>query len=252
MANPAIIYKLPKHVAKLYYHLRSATSKLQRTASSIAFVNKAVTNNVVPTFAKITATNINDNDRRRSEQNNLKRQETEHRRNLQTIIEKHNEICLNLTGTYGEKMYRLVQHLVLSSLRDENIKQLQTKNNKLYKLTGKHTNTQYIKSKIPIINLSSEELDTAPLEKTGLNHSFIDKNKFTKRDISVEMESLASIMDDDIQDEEKDEFHEFLRASTNKFAKNIHHQLFLKLLEHSCFCLFCFFLILIKQKFFCV
>ena len=72
--------------------------------------------------------------------------------------------------------------------------------------------------KVPIKNLSSFEQDTTCLQN-GLNHSFVDKNKFIKRDLAVEMESLASYVDKDVIPEQKEEFHEFLRANTKGSLK---------------------------------
>ena len=44
---------------------------------------------------------------------------------------------------------------------------------------------------VPVINLSSKDLDTKPL-KYGLHHIFTDKNKCVKRNIAVELELLAT------------------------------------------------------------
>ena len=47
---------------------------------------------------------------------------------------------------------------------------------------------------MPIISLSDFESDTTCL-KYGLHNSLIDKNKFIKRDLGVELKSLASSVD---------------------------------------------------------
>ena len=223
MANPAFIYKLPRHAAKQFYDLKYTTSKLQRTASSLAFVKKAIVNKVTPTFAKVTGNISNENYRKKAEMNNLKTELNTHNRNLRELIDKQHKIRENIRNTYGNRFHNFVHYLVLKTLRENNIKQLQTKNQKLFNLTGKHNNTQYVKLSIPIINLSSQDLDTTILEKTGLNHSYIDKNKFMKRELIVELETLANTVDNTVKPENKEEFHEFLRSTTNIFTQNVFH-----------------------------
>lgn len=90
------------------------------------------------------------------------------------------------------------------------------------RLTGRLDQVIYTKSSVPIKNLSSYVLDTTCLNN-GLNHCFIDKNKFVKRNIAVELESLAHIVDSNVPAEVKEDFHEYLRGITNKFAQNIYH-----------------------------
>ena len=70
-------------------------------------------------------------------------------------------------------------------------------------------------------NLSSEDLDTKPL-KYGLHHSFTNKNKYVKRNIAVELESLATSLEKFVDQSLKEFFHEYLRSSTNVLVKNIY------------------------------
>ena len=65
---------------------------------------------------------------------------------------------------------------------------------------------------MPVNNLSDYGIGTSSL-KYGLNHSFIDKKKFIKRDLAVEFESLVTTV----------EFHEFLRYRTDSLSQNIYH-----------------------------
>ena len=58
--------------------------------------------------------------------------------------------------------------------------------------------------------------------KYGLNHSFINKSKFIKRDLAVEFESLAASVDELVTQDQKEEFHEFLRHATD-LSQNIYH-----------------------------
>ena len=54
-----------------------------------------------------------------------------------------------------------------------------------------------------------------------MEHSFVDKNKFVKRDIAVEFENLLTKIDDAIPITEKENAYEFLRASTTNVSQNI-------------------------------
>ena len=67
-----------------------------------------------------------------------------------------------------------------------NLGQLKTKNKKIYHIKPKNPQFTY---QVPIINLSDFEIDTTCL-KYRLHHSIIDKNRFIKRDLGVEFESL--------------------------------------------------------------
>ena len=58
--------------------------------------------------------------------------------------------------------------------------------------------------------------------KLGLHHSNVDKNKYIKQYLPVEMESLADTADLKVADENKESFHEFLRKCTNIFTSNIY------------------------------
>ena len=59
--------------------------------------------------------------------------------------------------------------------------------------------------------------------KYDLHHSFIDKNRFIKRDLGVELESLATNVDEFVSPEVKEEFHQFLRNTTYTLTNNVYH-----------------------------
>ena len=54
-----------------------------------------------------------------------------------------------------------------------------------------------------------------------LHHSYVDKNKNVKRNVATEFESLLIILDKYINPSSKENFHEYLRATTNIITKNI-------------------------------
>ena len=99
------------------------------------------------------------------------------------------------------------------------LKQLICKNKKLHNLKIKFNKLPKDKYNIPVLNLSSESLDLSLL-KYGLNQSFVDKNNYVKRNVTVEMESIAVRLDKYVDVSMKETFHEFLRSSTNIIRKN--------------------------------
>ena len=55
---------------------------------------------------------------------------------------------------------------------------------------------------------------TAPL-RYGLYHSFTDKNKYVKRNVTVELKRLARVLDAQVAETHKKVFHEYVRSATN-------------------------------------
>ena len=53
MASTILFNLLPRYIAAAYLKLKSITSKLQTTASSIAFINKSLHRSLLHTFAKV-------------------------------------------------------------------------------------------------------------------------------------------------------------------------------------------------------
>ena len=83
----------------------------------------------------------------------------------------------------------------------------------------KHANKT---SQVPVKNLSDFDIDTSSL-KYGLHHSFIDKNKFNKRDLAVQFKSLVTIADELVPPKQKAEFHKFLQHATDLLSQNVYH-----------------------------
>ena len=79
------------------------------------------------------------------------------------------------------------------------------------------------KYNIPVLNLSSASLDLSLL-KYGLHQSFVDKHKYVKRNVAVEMESVALRLDNYVDFSMKGTFHEFLRSSTNIISNNFYSE----------------------------
>ena len=66
MVNLSIVKLLPKLAAKLYKEIKNITSTLHRTSRSIAFIKKALHNEVTPKLAEVKDSFINTNDRFKS------------------------------------------------------------------------------------------------------------------------------------------------------------------------------------------
>ena len=111
---------------------------------------------------------------------------------------------------------------ILTVLCPENIKQLR-KNNKIHNLKIKFNKLPKDKYNIPVLNLSSELVDLSSL-KYGLHQSFVDKNKYVKRNVAVEMESVSVRLDKYIDVSMKETFDEFLRSSTNIISNSIYSE----------------------------
>ena len=99
-----------------------------------------------------------------------------------------------------------------------NIQQFKTKNKKIHKLKPKE---QHIPYQVPVINFSDYDIDSSCL-KYSLHHSFIDKSRFIKWDLGVELESLAANVDEFVSPEVKEKFHQFLRNTTHTLANNVY------------------------------
>ena len=99
--------------------------------------------------------------------------------------------------------------------------QLRCKNKKLHILiTSKPKKLDSYK--IPVVNSSTENLDTAPL-RYGLNHSYVNEHENVKRNVATELESLSINLEKYINPSSKEKYHEYLRAATNIIAKNIYN-----------------------------
>ena len=85
-------------------------------------------------------------------------------------------------------------------------------------------NTSSSKYKVPIINLSNYELSDIKRKELemGLKYSFVDKNKRLKQQLAVNMETISNSPTKCVEGNKVEDFHEFLRAYTDIFTKNIY------------------------------
>ena len=145
-------------------------------------------------------------DKKQAEKKIIKKHLFEHRNNLKHLKGRHYEIINEMLKLVGKVILRILLIELCNSLRKSNILQLKTKNNEIRNRRRKRANKT---SQVPVKNLSDYDVHTSSL-KYGLNHSFIYKKKFIKRDLAVEFESLVTTVDELVTPEQKEEFHEFL------------------------------------------
>ena len=76
----------------------------------------------------------------------------------------------------------------------------------------------------PLINLWYIELtsEKANQFKRGLEYSFIDKNKYIKKNLAANFESLVDKVTENLESFKREDFHELLRAFVDIFTKNIY------------------------------
>ena len=71
-----------------YHHLKNIKSKIQRKATDIGFIRKALSHEVIPTFAKVKGQfNNNNRDRWKAERSIMESQLKEHYRQINRLLE---------------------------------------------------------------------------------------------------------------------------------------------------------------------
>ena len=178
--------------------------KLQKTAASIGFVRYALHNGITPKFAQVRGNFRNGTDKKKAEESILKFELSEHRKSLIVMSSKLNMLTSKLKNLTTPLFYRYLLRKTLSKLRKKNIEQLKTKTRKLHVLLNSRRSVPpLVNESVPIINLSSYNLDYSAL-KFGLNQCFVDKNKFVRRTIATEFEALASTIDSFVEQHQKE------------------------------------------------
>ena len=78
--------------------------------------------------------------------------------------------------------------------------------------------------RVPIINLSDYELSEAERKRLqlDLDYIFVNKERDLKKNLAANLETLASQASSFVGHTKLVDFHQFLRAYTNMFTKNIY------------------------------
>ena len=119
-----------------------------------------------------------------------------------------------LTRLYIDRINRLTYRARLSRLR--------IKNRKLHVLISQKSTTAR-NFKVPIVNLTSpvlSERERMQLE-LGFEQSFINKNKNLQNYLAANFESINQKVPNEINNDQKENFHEFLHGYTDIFIKNV-------------------------------
>ena len=74
-----------KHIAEKYYSLKKVTSKMQKAASIIGFLEQALYYQFTPTFAKLQGNFISSIDKKQAEKKVMKKHLFQHRNNLKHL-----------------------------------------------------------------------------------------------------------------------------------------------------------------------
>ena len=203
--------------------LKSVTSKIKRTTMSIAFIEKALYYEVTPTFAKVKGQFINLKDQRSTEKKVLLSHLKDQRFRLRRLLEEHLASTEALRNILNSRFLEIICFKVLAALRQEKTKQVICENKRLFSLKIKFNKLTKDKYNIPALNLSSASLDLSSL-KYGLHQSFVDKRKYVKPNVAVDMESVALRLDNYVDVSMKETFHECLRSYTNIISNNVYSE----------------------------
>ena len=142
---------------------------------------------------------------------------------LSLKLRKHSVSTEGLSNIWNSRSFKMICFKVLAAFQQENTKQLICKNNKINNLKIKFNKLPKDKYDIPVLNLSSESLNLSSL-KYGLHQSFVDENKYVKRNVAAEMESIAVRLDKYVDVSMKETFDEFLRSFTTIISNNIYSE----------------------------
>ena len=136
---------------------------------------------------------------------------------------KHRKRTDELKSSTDFLLFNMLISNILRTNRAMRISSSKTKNKKLIAL-GNTTKSKINAYDVPTINLSSVQLRDKELNQLsfGLDHSYLDKNKHVKKYLAANFESLAQAVNSETSNEEKEDFHEFLRSYCDIFTKNVY------------------------------
>ena len=213
-----------RQVAEPYHQLKKFKSKVQRKAADIGFVKKALHLEVTPTFAKVKGQFKSEKDKWKAEKSIMEAHLRQHQKDMVNLLKKIKEEEEKIKIRHSSGYFRYVDRRITLALRQERIKGFETKNKKLKTLVSRKPKKKKDDYSVPIINLSSVEISDKEKEvlKYGLQHSFVDRSKYIKQNLAIEIEALADSTNEYVKQEDKEEYHELLIQYTNIFSKNVY------------------------------
>ena len=117
-----------KHIDEKYYSLKKVTSKMQKAASSIGFLEQALYYQFTPTFATLKGNFISSIDKKQAEKKVIKKHLFEHRNNLKDLKGRHYKIINELLKLVGKVILRILVIDLCNSLCKSNIFRRVTRN----------------------------------------------------------------------------------------------------------------------------
>ena len=154
---------------------------------------------------------------------------------MKSHLTKNVQVLYNLSIQYNDLKSLLYSNIGIvhgstliniarRSLSDRRYLYFKTKNQKIVNLLKRKRKPCNANYSVPIINLSNYNISDQQRQqlKLGLDYCFVDKNKDVQRFLAANMESLADSVKGNIDHEDLEHFHEFLRGYTNIFTNNIY------------------------------
>ena len=147
----------------------------------------------------------------------------ENKINLSSLTSKLQECKDDLVISFGKIFAGILDRNIIKINQTERIKSFKTKNKKLKLLLKKAERKTTTKYSVPIINLSTYQLTDIEYQhlKLGLDYSYIDKNKNTRKFLAANFETLAQRTSDSVEPHQLEEYRGFLRGYTDIFTKNV-------------------------------
>ena len=126
--------------------------------------------------------------------------------------------------TTGKTLYRILLDCISTNNRKTRIESFQTKNKKIKELIQSKSDVEDIYYYAPVINISNTTLSYKEQQQLsfGLEHSYVDKNKHIRKNLAANFETIADRVTHTLKYENREEFHEFLRAYTDIFTNNVY------------------------------
>ena len=176
---------------------------------------------VTPKFAQLKGQFVNRDEKHQAERRLLLSHVLQHTKTIKELSEHYAVISNQLRGIVGPLLFSILLKRIDKFHRKRRLESFQTKNKKLRNLRPP---VEYRNYEIPVVNLSSKELTRKEIQQLsfGLDHCFVDKNKYVKQNLAANMEVLAEKLNKNVPNTEKENFHEFLRGYTDIFTKNIY------------------------------
>ena len=223
MVNLLLINIQPKHVAIISIKLQNTIKKLNNTASSMAFIKKALFVNVISVFAKVRGQFLNEENRTKSSQNILKSHLTKHIQDLYNFSVIYDDLRISLLSEIGHVFGKAIIFSITMSLAKHRYFSLKTKNKKLTNLIRSKKQVVIKHYSVLIINIFKFVLSHKEEQqlKLGLKHSFADKNKNIKKLLAANMERITERVENSSDHDQVENFHEFVGAYTDIFTTNI-------------------------------